>query len=409
MISALTRARRCASVSYSASRSGISDRRCRSFCTHTGTSWRCTSSHLTGRPIHTGTDYPLCTIPATSRRPSSFVAALLRQDDTLLREYVEECHFPVSYLRHCSLAFAQSADDRVRNLFLAAKREWEVNRQQLKLPQFRSLCGGLHQPDPPPQSSLTPARARVSPPIIGTAVTSSTADHYQQLRIPRGASVTDARKAFCRLMKQLPFDSSAPVAERLAKVELIERAVDCLTNDQKRQQHDRHLSGECQPTVDVTQLDEQGRLLLSAEPDVQSSKRKRRQVPAPLSVLHVSCCVCGHDCVNDDSGTTLCGGTSCLKECHLQCAGPRRTEEDWYCPECALKLASAAPDSTETVASTEVEDAPVNRVAGSDTLAQPQGSTEEFLEHLRQGMERMHLFQQIPGGGYGCESPPPFL
>ena len=285
------------------------------------------------------------------------VAALLREDDTLLLQYIRDQFFPVSYLRHCLLDFVQRQGDQVVALFRQAKYRWEALGRPLSLAEFDALYDSL---DVTPQH-----RTRSSRRVGKRPLEPVTDDPYQLLQVPRHASKIDVHKACDRRMRQSARELMTLTDRNEEEANNILLAWETII----RQKQTR-------PPCTANQQD--GTLELVTRHNNTIKKRKTRQGPAVRYVPVVLCDVCKQDCVSDDMDTRLCREKRCLTECHVNCI-PSRTSScwTWCCSQCVTK-----GELTASVVPTVVDDdtsAQLNQAATS-TADGPQREVMSLLE-----------------------------
>ena len=239
------------------------------------------------------------------------VAALLREDDTLLLQYIRDQFFPVSYLRYCLLDFVQRQGDQVLHLFRQAKCRWEALGRPLTSDEFGKLYDDF---DTSPKNRARSAERGQRPKKEAVTV-----DPYKLLQLPRSATVTDIQNAVSRHLKALSRDLKIYRGQNFARRDLFRLVAAKAINQEK------------QTRPPCTASRQQESMELSTD---QTQLAKKRKVRAVTDVRPVTCDVCKQDCVSSGKITRMCLDERCVRECHVQCLSSPAMLLYWRCSQC---------------------------------------------------------------------------
>ena len=251
------------------------------------------------------------------------VAALLREDDTLLLQYIRDQFFPVSYLRHCLLDFVQSHGDQVLHLFRRAKRRWEALGRPLTSDEF----GKLYDEFDTSSKNRAPLVERGQRPKNEDV----TADPYQLLQVPRSATVTDIQNAVSRHLKALSRDLKIYQEQNFARRDLFRLGAAKAINQEK----------QTRPPCTASRQEESMDLTTD-----QNQLAKKRKVRAVTDVRPVTCDICKQDCVSSGKITRMCLDERCVRECHVQCLSSPAMLLYWRCSQCLNNTTADSAVST---------------------------------------------------------------
>ena len=278
------------------------------------------------------------------------VAKLLRQNDTVLRRFLQQPYILPSSLMECKLEFILGEDNIVLLFEEARKRCTEMSKDRLTMKEFTVL---YHERDPPATSpSSFPAQASDK-----TEEKEERDDSVDRVRHTRSESKEEKDERDVRLRQTRFADSSASAS-----------------------------SSSSVSSSSAHSSSQQSRVYRSSSSTLRRTKRK----------VETGCTICEQN--DRQSHILLCDRVDCTTECHYNCLNPPLSaipSGSWFCADCKPRVKQALIEELSLVVrreNDERKEAPETMEDEDDNVLEI--TTEEWQVRREQWQREKQQYEQ---------------